>query len=870
MGTVQMASNVSVKVAVRMRPFNNNEKAAGSNQCIIMNKEHNQVVIKNPEGKEGGEDKVFTYDYVYDSCLPEEDENYAGQDTVWDDLGMELLEAAWAGYNYSLFAYGQTGSGKSHSMVGFGEARGVIPRACEAIFKKMRGDGESSGGVRDSPSTGAYVFGLKKIPVVSYSQIERLMAFGTKNRTVAATNMNETSSRAHTIFCIAFVQTVVNRDTMKANDIRSEISLVDLAGSERVSRTGASGDRLVEGGHINKSLSALGNVINALAKNGTSKGKKKILVPYRDAVLTHLLKNSLGGNAKTTMIAAVSPSEDSYAEVKSQHAKSLRRQLEGKDAKLDLEAEREKIKRELEEKFQRELQEKQALWEKEMNGVDGGVEEEGLEEEVGGMYLVNLNEDAALSGVLKYKLKAGENWVGIVSMVGARTLVNGVVIEAGVKTRVGNMDRLIFGNNSVFKIVFVGVEWGGEEVDWEMAMKEANSELLKAMSAANIEKDEEEEKERKEMDAKVKVLEEQLRAEREKIGDNEARLKGQQKELEEKLETQIKETEKLLRRQEKERQERSLIDRQLLHTLPLVHEANGISEEMLKQMKFSVKLVSKALDPLEIYIMREMYHEWKDRDGDLSGTEFEGEEGDPFYDPPSDYLLGVARLQLEALKYMLDVDEATPLVDYKGSSFGEILVEMVPEMGEGQGVQGEDVEDLEEVVGKNLGIGVRVKGLRGLPMGLLKGSAYKSVYVKYRFFGGDEYLVGGMMGLKMNVTMDWKEELKFVVTKDLCEFVVGAALGFEVWVSAGVRSEEAEAEEVKAAVEEVEGEEEEEEEEDEVTTLKKENEELREKLAQAMRLIEVLKGAGGGGGEEGSRTVANLGVAKGVDSIING
>lgn len=91
---------------------------------------------------------------------------------------------------------------------------------------------------------------------------------------------------------------------------------------------------------------------------------------------------------------------------------SLRRQLEGKDAKLDLEAEREKIKRELEEKFQRELQEKQALWEKEMNGVDGGVEEEGLEEEVGGMYLVNLNEDAALSGVLKYKLKAGENWVG--------------------------------------------------------------------------------------------------------------------------------------------------------------------------------------------------------------------------------------------------------------------------------------------------------------------------------------------------------------------------------------------------------------------------------------------------------------------------
>lgn len=120
---VRLHYSLTTNCCIICRPFNNNEKAAGSNQCITMNKEHNQVVIKNPEGKEGGEDKVFTYDYVYDSCLPEEDENYAGQDTVWDDLGMELLEAAWAGYNYSLFAYGQTGSGKSHSMVGFGEAR---------------------------------------------------------------------------------------------------------------------------------------------------------------------------------------------------------------------------------------------------------------------------------------------------------------------------------------------------------------------------------------------------------------------------------------------------------------------------------------------------------------------------------------------------------------------------------------------------------------------------------------------------------------------------------------------------------------------------------------------------------------------------
>ena len=126
-------------------------------------------------------------------------------------------------------------------------------------------------------------------------------------RTVAATNMNATSSRAHTIFQIILTQTKVDTAAGKATDKVAIINLIDLAGSERQSGTGATGDRLKEGSAINLSLSSLGNCISALATN--SSGDKKVRVPYRDSVLTMLLQNSLGGNAKTIMIAAISPAD---------------------------------------------------------------------------------------------------------------------------------------------------------------------------------------------------------------------------------------------------------------------------------------------------------------------------------------------------------------------------------------------------------------------------------------------------------------------------------------------------------------------------------------------------------------------------------
>jgi kinesin family protein 1 len=191
--------------------------------------------------------------------------------------------------------------------------------------------------LRDSPSLGVVVEGLKSSPVSSYSQIDLLMAQGTKNRTIAATNMNETSSRAHTIFMVRLTQTRVTGSAaeLKAVERTSIINLVDLAGSERQKGSGAEGDRLKEAGAINKSLSVLGNVISALAFNaslasesdarkrrraeaaaagGIGTGTAERHIPYRDSVLTHLLRNSLGGNARTTMLAAISPADINFDE----------------------------------------------------------------------------------------------------------------------------------------------------------------------------------------------------------------------------------------------------------------------------------------------------------------------------------------------------------------------------------------------------------------------------------------------------------------------------------------------------------------------------------------------------------------------------
>uniref|UniRef100_A0A2M4AF39 Kinesin-like protein unc-104 n=2 Tax=Anopheles triannulatus TaxID=58253 RepID=A0A2M4AF39_9DIPT len=335
----------SVKVAVRVRPFNSREIARES-KCII-EMSGNTTCITNPKVPPGSCDSVkrFNYDYSYWSHDPR-DLEFSTQAMVYSDIGEEMLQHSFDGYNVCIFAYGQTGAGKSYTMMGKQEdsQEGVIPMICKDLFRRIQEtesddlkysvevsymeiycervrdllNPKNKGNlkVREHPLLGPYVEDLSKLAVTSYQDIHDLIDEGNKARTVAATNMNETSSRSHAVFTIFFTQKRQDRMTSLETEKVSKISLVDLAGSERADSTGAKGTRLKEGANINKSLTTLGKVISALAEiaSKSKKSKKADFIPYRDSVLTWLLRENLGGNSKTAMIAAISPADINYDE----------------------------------------------------------------------------------------------------------------------------------------------------------------------------------------------------------------------------------------------------------------------------------------------------------------------------------------------------------------------------------------------------------------------------------------------------------------------------------------------------------------------------------------------------------------------------
>uniref|UniRef100_A0A669BT78 Kinesin family member 13A n=1 Tax=Oreochromis niloticus TaxID=8128 RepID=A0A669BT78_ORENI len=393
------------------------------------------------------------------------------ESVVFKCLGEGILENAFQGYNACIFAYGQTGSGKSFSMMGNGEQPGLIPRLCCSLFERVHretNEGHSfkvevsymeiynekvrdlldpkgsrqSLKVREHKVFGPYVDGLSQLAVTSFEDIEVLMSEGNKSRTVAATNMNEESSRSHAVFSIIVTQTLYDLQSGNSGEKVSKMSLVDLAGSERVSKTGAAGERLKEGSNINKSLTTLGCVISALADQSAGKGKAKF-VPYRDSVLTWLLKDNLGGNSKTAMIATVSPAADNYEETLStlRYADRAKRIVnhavvnEDPNARIirELREEVEKLKvqlsqaesmkaPELKEKLQESeklIQEMTVTWEEKLRKTEEiaterqkQLESMGISLETSGIkvgedkcFLVNLNADPALNELLVYYLK---------------------------------------------------------------------------------------------------------------------------------------------------------------------------------------------------------------------------------------------------------------------------------------------------------------------------------------------------------------------------------------------------------------------------------------------------------------------------------
>ncbi|KAI9787078.1 MAG: Kinesin [Candelina submexicana] len=341
----------NVRVVVRVRGFLPREVERGA-ECLIEMNPLNQVTTllvpnmtdpanSRTQSRKVFEEKKFTFDNSFWSHN-KADEHYAHQEEVYNCLGEEFLDHNFEGYHTCIFAYGQTGSGKSYTMMGTPEQPGLIPRTCEDLFQRIesndspnvthnvrvsyfevynehvrdllvpRQDPPYYLKIRESPTEGPYIKDLTDVPVRNFGEIMRYMRAGDTSRTTASTKMNDTSSRSHAVFTIMLKQIHHDMDTDETTERIARIRLVDLAGSERAKATEATGARLREGSNINKSLTTLGRVIAALAdpRHGRSSGRKhKDVVPYRDSILTWLLKDSLGGNSKTAMIACIAPSD---------------------------------------------------------------------------------------------------------------------------------------------------------------------------------------------------------------------------------------------------------------------------------------------------------------------------------------------------------------------------------------------------------------------------------------------------------------------------------------------------------------------------------------------------------------------------------
>ncbi|OPJ82993.1 stAR-related lipid transfer protein 9 isoform C [Patagioenas fasciata monilis] len=368
----------NVKVAVRVRPLSKRESAEGGRVIVEVDdkvaKVRNIKVDSRLDSTWDSREKTvaFSFDYCYWSVDPE-DPKYASQEMVFQDLGTSVLSGAFKGYNICLFAYGQTGSGKTYTMMGTPASIGLTPRICEGLFSRKDDYSDQIAScrvkvsfleiynervrdllkqsdqkkpytlrVREHPETGPYVQGLTQHLVTDYKQVVELLEEGIAKRITAATHIHNASSRSHAIFTIHYTQAILENHL--PSEIASKINLVDLAGSERADPSYCK-DRITEGANINKSLVTLGIVISTLAQNsqmfsscqsintitsegesshvdspatgGVSGTRRPAYIPYRDSILTWLLKDSLGGNSKTIMIATISPASSSYNETMS-------------------------------------------------------------------------------------------------------------------------------------------------------------------------------------------------------------------------------------------------------------------------------------------------------------------------------------------------------------------------------------------------------------------------------------------------------------------------------------------------------------------------------------------------------------------------
>uniref|UniRef100_A0A8C8JDM0 Kinesin family member 13Ba n=1 Tax=Oncorhynchus tshawytscha TaxID=74940 RepID=A0A8C8JDM0_ONCTS len=516
--------------------------------------EGNQTILHPGGGNLGKGDSRFTfaYDYCFWSMDESEKDKFAGQDVVFQCLGESLLHNAFQGYNACIFAYGQTGSGKSYTMMGSVDSPGLIPRLCSSLFdrtllEQREGEGftievsymeiynekvrdllDPKGSrqalrVREHKVLGPYVDGLSRLAVANYKDIESLMSEGNKSRTVAATNMNEESSRSHAVFNIILTHTLKDLQSGTSGEKVSKLSLVDLAGSERAAKTGATGERMKEGSNINKSLTTLGLVISALAEQGCGKNKTKF-VPYRDSVLTWLLKEG-GGETLTAMVASclfnqnisniLAACRDGksvfLSPIQSMKAPELKERLE----------ESEKLIQEMTVTWEEKLRKTEEIAQerqKQLESLGISLQSSGIRVGEDKCFLVNLNADPALNELLVYYLKehtkvgsadsqdiqlcgmgiqaahciidiTADQRVVLTPHKNSRTCVNGSPCTSPQQLHHG--DRILWGNNHFFRINLP--KWrsrgGGEEEEGEggLMKNSSSSEQLEGDGDTNSE-----------------------------------------------------------------------------------------------------------------------------------------------------------------------------------------------------------------------------------------------------------------------------------------------------------------------------------------------------------------------------------------------
>ncbi|XP_047136420.1 kinesin-like protein KIF28P isoform X2 [Hydra vulgaris] len=886
----------NVKVAVRVRPFNSREKERNAVLCIKMS--GSSTYISNPE-EPNSEPRKFAFDYSYwshdgfeeqpNGYLSPANSSYADQKAVFSDLGEGVLSNAWKGYNCSLFAYGQTGSGKSYSMVGYGVNLGIVPVTCERLFEdisKKKSEGSSTeyqvklsmmeiyneqvrdllnastltikGGmkVRQDPKQGFYVDGLTMVPVASYNDINSKIEQGTKQRTVAATQMNATSSRAHTIVAINFSQKGKNEQSGQNTTKTSVINLVDLAGSERADSTGATGDRLKEGSAINQSLSCLGNVIKALAD--ASSGKGQVLVPFRDSVLTKLLKNALGGNSKTVMIAALSPADINYEETLStlrfaDRAKSIKtsavvnesptdkliRELREENARLleqlkaakgdpkalaalaaqlsggddessekgdnkrgiD-EAEVEAMKKEMEERLKRnqeEVEQMKKTWAERLKEEEAAskLKEEELKNEhkmkKTTAHLWNLNEDPQLTNMIIHFLKPGKYHVG--NKKGNPTpeiLLNGLSIQKdhAVIEHDGNSNKIKIVPNKEAKVVCNGIILVDEsELRHGDRILFGNNHLFvlhHPKDADLLKKKEDAKKQGKTFEEVLPTFDQA----QEEIAQNSGLINygniGDHKDG-------------------KKSPQDLLLQEDLLKILPMINEANAMSEELDKKVAFEPVLVSpqargekEGRTEVKVkmrdltndnewiwdknkfinrkFIMQEMYQNFTDGYPDWNVAK----EKDPFWEAPdADVLIGSVHLYLQSLAYKIELEETLAITDFKGNELGQLFVQIIPCDASGKAVsEDEFVEDPAELIGKSLYCQMKISSARGLPKKFAKGESFCS----YKLYMQNDATLTSVV--KNTINPDFNHQKIFTfnpVTKSFVDYLMKSPLVIDVW-----------------------------------------------------------------------------------------